>query len=489
MGSTAAGAGIFEQQKPHAVCIPYPAQGHINPMLKLAKLLHHSGFYITFVLTEYNHRRLLKSRGPAALDGLPGFRFATIPDGMPPSDADATQDIPSLCVATSTTCLEPFCELLAELNSSGGDVPPVRCVVSDGVMSFTLKAAERFGLPEVLFWTTSACGLLAYMQYRRLVDEGFTPLQDMSQVTNGYLDTVVDSVKGMDGIRLRDFPSFIRTTDQKDTMINFIIQECDALHKSKALILNTFEELEHDVLEAMSAALFPVKIYPVGPLHLMMNNHIHDKTLEPLKTSLWKEEPECIEWLDKKEPNSVVYVNFGSITVVTAQQLTEFAWGLANSKIPFLWIIRPDIVAGETAMLPPEFLSETKDRSMMVSWCSQEEVLGHRAVGGFLTHSGWNSTLESISGGIPVVCWPFFAEQQTNCRFSCVEWGVGMEIDNDVKRDEVEILVREMMSGGEKGEKMKIRVLEWREKAEVAAAVGGSSHLNLEELIHEVLLK
>ncbi|CAA0831028.1 UDP-glycosyltransferase 85A2 [Striga hermonthica] len=473
----------MEKGKPHAVCIPYPAQGHINPMLKLAKLLHHAGFHITFVNTDYNRRRLLKSRGPHALDGLPDFRFASIPDGLPPSDADATQDIPSLCVSTTTTCLEPLCDLLAGLNASGG--PPVTCIVGDGVMSFTLKAAERFGLPEVLFWTTSACGLLAYIQYSRLVDRGYTPLKDMSQVTDGYLDQTIDWVPGMKDIKLRDFPSFIRTTDPNDIMLNFLIQETGAIPRAKALILNTFDALEKDVLETLSS-MYPC-VLPIGPLHLM-TNHINDKRLDSMKSSLWKEDSDCIQWLDTKEPKSVVYVNFGSITVVTAQQLTEFAWGLANSKYHFLWIVRPDIVAGDSAMLPPEFLTETKDRSIMVSWCPQEQVLSHPAVGGFLTHNGWNSTLESIVGGVPVVCWPFFAEQQTNCRFSSVEWGIGMEIDNDVKRDEVEVLVREMM-GGEKGEKMKEKALEWKKLAEEAAMVGGSSYLNLDKLIKEVLLK
>ncbi|KAG6417421.1 hypothetical protein SASPL_119579 [Salvia splendens] len=101
--------------KAHAVCVPFPAQGHVSPMLKLAKLLHHNGFFITFVNTDYNHRRLINSRGPAAVAGLPDFRFATIPDGMPPSDADSTQDFPSLCLSTSTTCLEPLCDLIQSL--------------------------------------------------------------------------------------------------------------------------------------------------------------------------------------------------------------------------------------------------------------------------------------------------------------------------------------------------------------------------------------
>lgn len=163
----------------HAVCIPFPAQGHINPMLKLAKILHQKGFYITFVNTEFNHKRLLKSRGPDALNGLPSFRFETIPDGLPSTDVDATQDIPSLCDSTSKTCLPHFKQLLRKLNDSASTskVPPVACIVSDGAMSFTLDAAEELGVPEVLFWTTSACGFLGYVHYRQLMEKGYTPLK------------------------------------------------------------------------------------------------------------------------------------------------------------------------------------------------------------------------------------------------------------------------------------------------------------------------
>ena len=164
--------------KPHAVCIPYPGQGHINPMLQLAKILHHRGFHITFVNTEFNHRRLLKSRGPAALNGLPSFRFETIPDGLPPTDVDATQDTPSLCESTRKTCLPYFKQLLRKLNdSSSSNVPSVSCIVSDGAMSFSLDAAEELGVPEVLFWTTSACGFLSYVHYRQLMEKGYTPLK------------------------------------------------------------------------------------------------------------------------------------------------------------------------------------------------------------------------------------------------------------------------------------------------------------------------
>ena len=162
---------ITASDKPHLVLIPYPAQGHINPMLKLAKILHNRGFFITFVNTEYNHKRLLSSRGPNSLDGLPDFRFETIPDGLPPSDVDATQDIPSLCVSITNNFLAPFCDLITKLND-----PPVTCIVSDVVMSFTFDAAEKFGVPEVVFFSASACGFLGCRHYRNLIQTGLIPL-------------------------------------------------------------------------------------------------------------------------------------------------------------------------------------------------------------------------------------------------------------------------------------------------------------------------
>ncbi|KAF7847318.1 hypothetical protein BT93_L3091 [Corymbia citriodora subsp. variegata] len=456
-------------------------------MLNLAKLLHRRGFHITFVLTEYNHSRLLRSRGPSSLDGLPSFRFRTIPDGLPPSDVtDTTQDIPSLCRSSREFFLPYFQDLLERLGeeSAASVSPPVSCVVSDGVMSFTLDAAEAASVPAVLLWTTSVCGFMGYAQYRSLIDKGLSPLKDSSYLTNGYLDTIIDWIPGMRNIRLRDLPSFIRTTDPNDFMVDFLSVETERAKRASAIVFNTFDRLEHEVLDALKA-MFP-PIYTLGPLHLL-TGQLPDDITRSIGSNLWKEEPGCLKWLDSKPPGSVVYVNFGSITVMSSAHLVEFAWGLANSGQTFLWIIRPDLVAGDTAVLPPEFSSATRERSLLASWCPQEQVLSHPAVGGFLTHSGWNSTIESISAGVPVVCWPFFAEQQTNCRYSLEEWGIGMEIDSDVKREEVERQVRELMEG-ERGKEMKRKAMEWKEMAREATCPSGSSFLNLDEVINQVLL-
>ncbi|XP_075642724.1 7-deoxyloganetin glucosyltransferase-like [Castanea sativa] len=472
--------------KPHVVCFPVPLQGHINPMLQLAKLLHHKGFHVTFVNTEYNHKRLLRSRGPNSLNGLPGFHFETIPDGLPPSDdADVSQDIPTLAETLQKTCLVPLCNLITKLNdTSSSNVPPVTCIVADGCMSFTLDAADNFGIPCVMFWTPSACGFMSVMHFRHFVERGLVPLKDASYLTNGYLETVIDWIPGMKNIRLMDIPSFVRTTDENDVMFNFFIRETESVSRASAVILNTFDLFEKDVLDALSNML-PC-LYTIGPL-VSFVDQIKDNNLESIGSNLWKEEPGCVEWLNSKEPNSVVYVNYGSITIMTPRQLIEFAWGLANSEKHFLWIIRPDLVRGDSAIIPPEFVTETKDRGMLASWCPQEQILKHPSIGGFLTHSGWNSTLESVCCGVPMISWPFFGDQQTNCRYCCVEWGIAMEVDNNVQRDEVEKLVRELIDG-EKGKEIKKNVMEWKTKAKDSTKPGGSSYQNLDKLIVEVLL-
>ncbi|XP_031371907.1 7-deoxyloganetin glucosyltransferase-like [Punica granatum] len=147
--------------KPHALCLPFPAQSHIGAMLKLAKLLHRKGLYITFVNTEFNHRRLLEARGPNFLNDLPaGFRFVTIPDGLPPSEANATQDAVSPCQSVRVVMGAPFCELVGDLNQRADSIsgfPPVSVIVADGFMTFTTyPASEMYGIPFVHLYSIAA---------------------------------------------------------------------------------------------------------------------------------------------------------------------------------------------------------------------------------------------------------------------------------------------------------------------------------------------
>ena len=163
--------------RPHAVFLPYPAQGHVTPLLQLAKVLHARGFFITYVHSEYNRRRLLRSRGASALAGLDDFRFEAIPDGLPPSgNDDVTQDIPALCDSLSRSAAAPFGDLLARLNSTPGR-PPVTCVVLDNFMSFAQRVANGMGILALVFCTMSACGFMGYVQFMELMDRGYVPLK------------------------------------------------------------------------------------------------------------------------------------------------------------------------------------------------------------------------------------------------------------------------------------------------------------------------
>ncbi|KAH7835725.1 hypothetical protein Vadar_029219 [Vaccinium darrowii] len=478
-------------ERPHVVCIPFPLQSHIKAMLKLAKLLHHKGFYITFVNTEYNHKRYLKARGPNSLDGLPDFRFETIPDGLPPTDADATQDIPSLCQSMRRNVLAPFLSLVSKLNDSAtafaSDVPPVSCIIPDGFLCFTIAAGEELGIPVVVFFTLSACGFMGFYQFHNLLEKGFTPLKDASYLTNGYLDTVIDWIPGMKDIRLKDLPSIVQTTESNDENFEFCMEATQRSSKASTIILHTFDALEQDLLNALTS-MFPF-VYSIGPLQLLLNELSKKDDLEFIGYNLWKEESECLKWLDSKEPGSVVYVNFGSIASLTQKQWEELGWGLVNSQHNFLWIIRHDLVMVDEpdfSFLPPELVGEIKVRGLTVAWCPQEEVLNHRSIQVFVTHCGWNSTIESLSAGVPMICLPFLGDQPMNCKCICTEWAVGMEIGVDVKRDEVEKVVRELM-GGENGKKMKEKAMEWKRLAEKATRSDGSSTLNLNMLVKKVL--
>ncbi|KAL0384453.1 UNVERIFIED_CONTAM: 7-deoxyloganetin glucosyltransferase [Sesamum radiatum] len=477
-------------QKPHAVCIPLPAQGHINPMLSLAKLLHSRGFYITFVHTEFNYHKLLDVSLSSASDlesssistSVEDFQFETVSDGLPPDNLRGILDLPALACSVPVHTLESFRQLIKKLNSSP-DVPPVSCIVSDGVMGFTLKAAREFGIPEILFFTLSACGVLGYLQFEKLIEKGYFPLKDESYLCNGYLDTTtVEWTTSMGSIRLRDLPTFLRATDADDILFNYNMESVNNAVKTGSLILNTFDELEQEVLDVLKTK-FP-NLYTVGPLPLLCQQ-ICDPNLESIKSSLWREDEKCLEWLDGKEARSVVYVNYGSLVIMTPKQLQEFAWGLANSKYPFLWVIRPNLVDGGTEVISQDFLDEIKGRGLILDWCPQEKVLSHPSVGAFLTHCGWNSTLESICQGVPIFCWPFFAEQQMNCLYACTQWGIGMEIDADVERREVEGLLREVMEG-RKGVELREKVLEWKKRGERASRPDGSSYANFDLLVENL---
>ncbi|RHN50134.1 putative 7-deoxyloganetin glucosyltransferase [Medicago truncatula] len=154
-----------------------------------------------------------------------------------------------------------------------------------------------------------------------------------SYLTNGYLDKKVgDWISGLQNFRLKDLPDFIKITDPNNLMIKFITEVADRCHRASSIVINTSYELESDVMNTLYS-MFP-SIYTIGPFASFINQSPQNH-LASLNSNLWKEYTKCLEWLESKEPKSVIYVNFGSITVMSQEKLLEFAWVLANSKKTF----------------------------------------------------------------------------------------------------------------------------------------------------------
>ena len=192
-------------------------------------------------------------------------------------------------------------------------------------------------------------------------------------------------------------------------------------------------------------------------------------------------------WLDSQPLKSVIYVSFGSITVMTRDTLLEFWHGLVNSNKRFLWVIRPDMVAaeGEEGQIPAELVAATRERGYLLGWVPQEEVLAHPAVGGFLTHSGWNSTLESIVAEVPMICWPYFADQPIISRYVGEVWKLGMDMKDVCDRKVVEKMVNDLMV--ERREEFEKSMAEMAKLAKKSLNEGGSSYCNLDRLIGDII--
>ena len=229
------------------------------------------------------------------------------------------------------------------------------------------------------------------------------------------------------------------------------------------------------------ASQWPVKtIGPVIPSMYL------DKRLEDDKEyglNLFKPNVDaCMKWLDTREIGSVVYASFGSLAALGEEQMEELSLGLKNSKCYFLWVVRET----EEKKLPDNFLEETTEKGLVVTWCPQLDVLAHKAIGCFMTHCGWNSTLEALSLGVPMVAMPQWTDQPTNAKFIVDVWKVGIRIKLDEKgiatKEEIELCIREVMEG-ERGKEVKKNSLRWKELAIEAVDEGGSSDKNIEEFV------
>ncbi|KAG5533455.1 hypothetical protein RHGRI_027581 [Rhododendron griersonianum] len=305
---------------PHVLIFPFPAQSHVNSMLKLAELLCHAGLHVTFLVTHFTHCRLLRhSNVHSHFTRYPGFRFETITDGLPEDDPRSGENIVDLLKSFGLIAKPLLTELLISDREKNADSAAtgrkkITCIVADGLSSFTIDVAEEIGIPVFCFRTASACNFWAYFCVPKLIENGELPFKGKN------LDVLVTSIPGMDGfLRRRDLPSFCRVGDVTHPDFQLFVNETLKSSRAQGLILNTLEELEGPIL-AQTRSQFP-KIYTIGPLQ----THLKSRLKVPIcSNSLWEEDMSCITWLNAQPLRSVVYVSFGSLTMVTKDQLIEF---------------------------------------------------------------------------------------------------------------------------------------------------------------------
>nr|XP_043617395.1 7-deoxyloganetic acid glucosyltransferase-like [Erigeron canadensis] len=429
--------------EPHVLLFPIPFQGPVNCFLKLAELLCLSGIHVTFLNTNHIHGPLLRhTQVLSRFSGYPNFQFETIPDGLEHENPASRDQFREVINAIDVVTKPLFREMIVSGSLSRRSKRPVTVMIVDGVLSFAAEVAIETSTPVLSFETISPCCLwTSYFNLHNLIEAGHLPFK------GNDLDEPINNVAGTEYVlRKRDLAEFCRNKNLSDPKIQHTLVEAQTIPRTQGLILNTFEELDGLTLPHMKK-LCP-NIYTIGPIHSLHKARLNTKSPKSsFSNSIWKEDQTCLSWLDKFPTKTVVYVSIGSLATLTFDQMLEVWHGLVNSNKPFLWVRRPGSITGgyNESIVPSDLLEHTKEIGCIVDWAPQEAVLAHRAVGGFFTHSGWNSTLESIAQGIPMICWPFHVDQQVNGRFVGEVWKAGIDIKDTCDRFIVEKAVRDIM--------------------------------------------
>ncbi|KFK43861.1 hypothetical protein AALP_AA1G183400 [Arabis alpina] len=435
----------------HVVAMPYPGRGHINPMMILCKRLvrQDPNLQVTFVLTE-------EWLGFIGSDPIPDrIRFATLPNVIP-SELVRANDFIDFVDAVYTKLEEPFEKLLDKLNA-----PPPAVIIADTYIVWAVRVGVRRNIPVASLWTMSATILSLFIHSDLLASHGHFPAQGLKE------DELIDYIPCLSPTPIGDLPLYTHEVFNK-------FKPCfDEISRAKYLLFTSAYELEPKAVEFFTSKL-DIPVYATGPLI----------PFEELSTG--NGDLDYLRWLDDQKECSVLYVSQGSFLSVSEAQMNEIVGGVRESRVRFIWVAR----GGESK------LKKALDGSsgVVVSWCDQLRVLSYPAIGGFWTHCGFNSTMEGIYSGVPMLVFPLFWDQFLNGKMIVDDWRVGMRIERKNKktelvigRDEIkEVVMRFMDKESEEGKKMRRRACDLSETCRRAVKEGGSSVANMEVFIREI---
>ncbi|PSS23629.1 UDP-glycosyltransferase [Actinidia chinensis var. chinensis] len=475
----------------HFVLFPLMSPGHFIPMADMAKLLAQHGVTVTIITTPLVAVRLGQTIRRSAASGLP-IRLLHVPfpyaaAGLP-EGSETVETIPSLDLMKNfyiaiEMLQQPFERLFEQLE------PCPSCIIADKNFPWAAETARKFRVPRIIFDGMSCFTLLSthYLFVSR-VHESVS--ESKAFVLPGLPDTIEVTKSQLPGsfnpgsLDELDFRARVRAAEKE----------------AYGMVVNSFEELEPRYVNGLKKVRGE-RVWCIGPLSLCNKGNL-DKAERGNKASI--DENQCLKWLDKQEPGSVVYACLGSLSRLTPVQLVELGFGLELSKRPFVWVIkgRDKVDEIDKWIEDDGFEERTKERGLIIrGWAPQVLILSHPAVGAFLTHCGWNSTLEGVCAGVPMITWPMFAEQFFNEKLIVQVLGTGVGVgaqavvhlhEEDkfgllVKRETVMKAVDIVMNEGMEGEERRKRARELGDMAMRAIEERGSSYLNVTLLIQDVL--
>ncbi|CAA0830942.1 UDP-glycosyltransferase 73B3 [Striga hermonthica] len=463
----------------HIFLIPMVAHGHMIPTLDMAKLFVSRGVKTTIISTPAFAQ-------PIRTAQTSGFDINLEIIDFPPKNSELPNDIVSMDQVTSDDLVhdffhaldllqEPLENLIRELNPS--------CLVSDMFLPWTTGCAAKFKIPRLVFHGISYLSLCCMEIMSR--DRPFDKVSSASE------EFVVP--------HLPHELKFVRTqvSDHllEDNEISRVMKRMrDSDWESYGVVVNSFYELEPEYASYYKGVLGR-KAWNIGPLILHnRGDRVHNEAKKGNKSSI--DAHECLGWLDTKKPNSVVYVCFGSMAEFSRSQLHEIAYGLETSGHDFIWVVRTKGDENDGDLFPEGFIERTRGKGLVIrGWAPQVAVLQHEATGAFVTHCGWNSMLEGVCAGVPMVTWPLFAEQFFNEKLVTEVLRVGVSVGNmtwqrvgseGVKRGALARAVGIVMEGDQLGLEMRNRVKCYKDLAIKAVEEGGSSYNGMATLIQDL---
>ncbi|KAJ0985647.1 hypothetical protein J5N97_004003 [Dioscorea zingiberensis] len=462
------------------------AQGHMIPMVDLAQLIAERGVLVTVITTPVNAKRFETTIDMLDRSGLP-IRFVALPFpckevGLP-EGCENVDLIPSAHLAVNffkaTSLLSGPVETYLREHKHYPS-----CIISDSCHPWTWDVARNLQIPRFTFFGICCFTLLC--------THNIDSHNVFDTITSEREPFLVPGLRDRIEVTQAQAPGFF----PGDVWAK-LREEIKAADEAAAgVVVNSFQELEPWYLESYQKVMGN-KVWTLGPFWLrnkdasLMGARGKDAAID---------ENSCMTWLDSMKPSSVVYVSFGSLTFTSPSQLMEVGLGLEASEQPFIWVVKEVELCPEMSeWLAEGFEERVRDKGLIIrGWAPQVMILSHPAIGGFVTHCGWNSSLEAISMGLPLITWPHFADQFLNERFlvDVLRTGVPVGVEDPaawgednshvhVTRDGVEKAVRSLMDGGEEGTERRERARQASVKARKAMEQDGSSYDNMTLFIQQ----